>query len=132
VSPIFETPPRKKPTKLSQIPMVAMQIDKWSIRISNGCCWKMNLFFYKGLTYHGTYLQELPLWSSECSNQIQKYGTKRNVRTKKEDSTIITWTLIKVQVEKNSYAKKDSVTTFKGWYSKLMEGYVLVKWPSKL
>jgi hypothetical protein len=28
VLPIFKTQPRKKPTKFSQIPMVAMQMDK--------------------------------------------------------------------------------------------------------
>jgi hypothetical protein len=54
---------------------------------------KEELVLYKGLTYHGTYLQELLLWSFEWSNQIQKTGTKRSARTKEEDSTIITWTL---------------------------------------
>jgi hypothetical protein len=55
---------------------------------------KEELVFYKGLTYHGTYLQEIPLRSSEWSDQIQKNGTRRNATRKKKDSTIITWTLI--------------------------------------
>jgi len=45
---------------------------------------KEELVLYKGLTYHGTYLQELPLQSSEWSDQIQKNETRRNATRKKK------------------------------------------------